>query len=59
MTNLVTGIIGIAGVCIFLGILLWWIKAPPLIIIVGLVVVLLLVDFVQSLRAGNDNGAKT
>ena len=35
MTNLITGIIGIAGVCTFLGILLWWIKALPLIIIVG------------------------
>ena len=42
MTNFITGIIGIAGVCAFLGILLWWIKALPLIIIVGLVVVLLL-----------------
>ena len=59
MTNLVTGIIGIAGLCAFLGILLWWIKALPLIIIVGLVVVLLVVDFVQSLSAGNSNGAKS
>ena len=59
MTNFVTGIIGIAGVCTFLGILLWWIKAPPLIIIVGVVVALLVYDFVQSLRAGNDNGAKS
>ena len=59
MTNFVTGIIGIAGVCTFLGIMLWWIKAPPLIIIVGVVVVLLVYDFVQSLRAGNDNGAKS
>jgi uncharacterized membrane protein len=59
MTNFITGIIGIAGVCAFLGILLWWIKALPLIIIVGLVVVLLLVDFVQSLRTGNSNGAKS
>jgi len=59
MTNFITGIIGIAGVCAFLGILLWWIKALPLIIIVGLVVVLLLTDFVQSLSAGNGNGAKS
>jgi len=59
MTNLVTGIIGIAAVCAFLGILLWWIKALPLIIIVALVVALLIYDFVQSLRAGNDNGAKS
>jgi uncharacterized membrane protein len=59
MTNFVTGIVGIAGVCLFLGILLWWIKALPLIIIVGLVVVLLVYDFVQSLSAGNSNGAKS
>ena len=59
MTNFITGIIGIAGVCAFLGILLWWIKALPLIIIVGLVVALLLTDFVQSLRTGNGNGAKS
>lgn len=59
MTNFVTGIIGIVGLCLFLGIMLWWIKALPLIIIVGLVVVLLLVDFVQSLRTGNGNGAKS
>jgi hypothetical protein len=59
MTNFITGIIGIAGVCAFLGILLWWIKALPLIIIVGLVVVLVVIDFVQSLFAGNSNGAKS
>ena len=58
MTNLVTGIIGIAGVSAFLGILLWWTKALPLIIIVGLVVLLLILDFVWSLRPGNSNGAK-
>ena len=34
MTNLVTGIIGIAAVSIFLGIMLWWVTALPLIIIV-------------------------
>jgi len=58
MTNIITGIIGIIGVCLFLGIMLWWIKALPLIIIVVLVMVLLLVDFVQSLRSGNGSGAK-
>ena len=57
--DLVTGIIGIAAVCAFLGILIWWIKALPLTIIVGCVVALLLVDFVQSLLAGNNNGAKS
>jgi hypothetical protein len=49
-TNFITGIIGIAGVMAFLGILLWWIKAPPLILIVVGVMLLLLWDFVLSLR---------
>jgi hypothetical protein len=53
MTNFITGIIGIAGVMVFLGILLWWIKALPLIIIVALVMLLLVLDFVQTLRTGN------
>ena len=53
ITNLITGIIGVSSVMAFLGVLLWWIKAPPLIII-GVGVMLLLVwDFVQSLRGGN------
>ena len=59
MANFITGIIGIAGVCTFLGVLLWWIKAPPLIIIVVGVLLLLLIDFVQSLGSGNGNGAKS
>ena len=53
MTNLVTGIIGIAGIIAFLGILLWWIKALPLIIICIAVMLLLLWDFVQTVRTGN------
>jgi CHASE2 domain-containing sensor protein len=55
MTNLITGLIGVVGVCTFLGILLWWIKAVPLIIICALVMSLLIYDFYQSLRA-EDNG---
>jgi hypothetical protein len=53
MTNLITGIIGIAGVLTFLGILLWWIKAVPLIIICIVVMALLIWDFVQGLRTGS------
>jgi hypothetical protein len=55
MTNFVTGIIGIAGLCIFLGILLWWIKALPLTIIVAVVLALLAWDFFLSLRGRNGN----
>jgi hypothetical protein len=53
--TLVTGIIGIAMLLVFLGILVWWIKALPLTIIVVAVVVLLVHDFVQTLRYG-ENG---
>jgi len=54
MTNFITGLIGIAGVCVFLGILLWWIKAVPLIIIGVGVMALLIWDFYKSLQA-DDN----
>jgi hypothetical protein len=58
MTNLITGIIGIAGVVAFLGILLWWIKAVPLIIICVIVMALLIYDLWQSLRSTNGNSAR-
>lgn len=57
MVNFLTGVIGIAAVSAFLGIMLWWVPEPPLIIIVVLVLALLLFDFVKSLRSGNGNGA--
>lgn len=56
MTNIVTGIIGIASVIAFLGVLLWWIREAPLIIICVGVMALLIYDFWQSLRT-NGNGA--
>ena len=56
MTNLVTGAIGVAGLLAFLGILLWWIKAPPLIVICLVVIGFVLYDFWESLRA-NGSGA--
>lgn len=56
LMNLVTGIIGIAAVTIFLGILVWWIKALPLTIIVIAVLLMLIYDFVQTLRHGEKYG---
>ena len=56
ITALITGIVGIAMLVAFLGFMLVWVKAIPLIIIVVLVVVLLIYDFVQTLRAG-ESGA--
>jgi len=56
ITALITGLIGIAMLVGFLGFMLIWVKAIPLIIIVVLVVGLLIYDFVQTLRAG-ESGA--
>ena len=57
MMNLITGIIGIAGVITFLGILGWWIKALPLVIIFTFVMLLLLWDFLSTLIWG-ENGKR-
>jgi uncharacterized membrane protein len=56
MTNFITGLIGIASVATFLGFMLWWVRATPLIIIVALVMLLLIWDFITSLRADKRNG---
>jgi hypothetical protein len=58
MTNFVTGIIGIAMVVSFAGFMLIWVQALPLIIIFLVVFVLLLADFVQSLRGNNNSNAR-
>jgi hypothetical protein len=52
IAHLIAGIIGIGMLATFLGIMLWWVKALPLIIIVVLVMALLIYDFVQTLRFG-------
>jgi uncharacterized membrane protein len=56
MMTFVTGIVGIAMLVAFLGFLVWWIKDLPFTIIVVGVVLLLLYDFVRTLRYG-DSGA--
>jgi hypothetical protein len=52
MMTLVTGIVGIAMLVAFLGFLVWWIKDVPFTIIVVVVVLLLVYDFVRTLRYG-------
>jgi hypothetical protein len=52
---LVTGLIGIALLATFLGIMVWWVKALPLIVIVVGVFALVLFDFVQELRAASNS----
>jgi membrane protein implicated in regulation of membrane protease activity len=57
MMTLVTGLVGIAMLVAFLGFLAWWIKELPFTIIVVAVVLMLVYDFVQTLRYG-DSGPK-
>jgi hypothetical protein len=52
MRDIIPGIIGIAMVMTFLGIMVWWVQAPPLIIIVVGVMLLLLYDWVNTVRYG-------
>jgi len=53
MLNIITGIIGIVLAFIFMGFMLVWVKAPPLIIICLVVGALLVYDFYLSLRGSS------
>jgi uncharacterized membrane protein len=55
MMTLVTGLVGITILLVFLGTLVWWIKALPFTIIVVAVVLMLVYDFVQSVRDGDSS----
>jgi hypothetical protein len=57
MTNLVTGLIGLLLVMAFLGIMLAWVPAIPLMVIVVVVMGLLVCDFIASLRNGSGGAA--
>ena len=50
MANLITGIIGIALLITFMGFMLVWVKALPLIVICLVVFTLLIYDFYLSFR---------
>jgi hypothetical protein len=52
--SLITGAIGILMVTAFLGFMVVWVPAIPLIIIVIGVIALLLYDFVQTIRFGEN-----
>ena len=54
----ITGLIGIIGLSLFLGIMLWWVQALPLIIIVVSVLLLLLYDWVQTVRFGESGAGR-
>jgi hypothetical protein len=48
----ISGLVGIAMLSGFLGFMLWWVPATPLIVIVVICVGLLIYDFVQTMRFG-------
>ncbi len=52
MTLVITGIIGLAMAMAFLGFMVIWVPAPPLIIIIVGVMALAVFDFVQTVRGG-------
>ena len=52
IAHLISGVIGIGMLAAFLGFMVVWVPAPPLIIIMILAGLLLLYDFVQTLRFG-------
>ena len=52
MMTFISGVLGIAMLATFLGIMLIWVPAPPLIIIVVGVMLLLIWGFIQTLRYG-------
>jgi hypothetical protein len=56
MTLLITGLIGLAMAIAFLGFMVIWVPAPPLIIIVVGVMALAAFDFVQEVR-GEEGGS--
>ena len=54
-SNLLAGIIAIAMLCTFLGFLMAWIKAVPLIAIMVFVIGLMIYDFIKTMREIRNN----
>ena len=56
MTNFVTGVMGLALFLAFVGGLAESIGATPFMVVTGIVGLMALVDFLESLRGGKKNG---
>jgi len=54
ITALITGIIGISMLAAFVGIMVWWVKALPLIVIFVVCGGLLIYDFVRTVLYGEE-----
>ena len=58
MINAVTGALGLLLLVVFLGYYMLMVSAPPLWIIIVLILVLMGYDYVRSLREAPDDGAQ-
>jgi len=58
MMTVINGLIGILMVLGFLGIMAWWIKELAFTIIVVAVLLLMIYDFVQTVRHGDSLGGR-
>ena len=56
MRDIVNGTIGVILLLAFLGILMWWIKSIPLTVIIVSSLAVMLYEFVQTMRHG-ENGS--
>ncbi len=58
MDNIVAGIIGVGAVVVFLGFYAIKLNSIPLWIIMGGILIMVVVEFVETLREGNDLNGK-
>jgi len=58
VAHLISGFVGIGGLAAFLGFMVVWVPAPPLIVIVVLALLLLSYDFIMELRAESDRAKR-
>ena len=58
ISQLAGGIVGVVLYVLFLGIMLIWVPAPPLIAVVAIVTAMMLYDFIMTLRFGEDYGQR-
>jgi hypothetical protein len=58
IAHVISGVVGIAMLAAFLGFMIVWVPAPPLIVIVVLALVLLSYDFILELRAESARGKR-
>lgn len=59
MVNAITGLIGLTMVTVFLGYYVIRLNEIPLWIIIGAVLIMIVVEYVQSVRGADQNSSQT